>query len=450
MRGAGANIFSAVLGVCLGLLLTIVVKGEFDALAAELTILRTANERLRQQLLERESIGISEAKQRRNKAIRSANALLAESHQVRSDHAALRAQHAAAMAVHGQWRWEQLVHELLLPFKSITPRMIAAAVATCFDNGTMYCMRAQVVSGRLYVTDYRAIFFDRYYAPSRVMPLLETLRWHPNLPDIDIVVAANDEPRIKTMADGRNPKYWARLCDKYPGIARSKVSGQATIDLPPPLFSSTISRHHLDLPWLDFSFFMPRKPHKLRTPPWSKLHPRLVEQGGSVRWEDKVELAMHTGNVGSPFRQALAAAARRYPSTMLVNELFIGDHGKIRKTCEDLGLHRQGGFQQHKCYMTFAQQCSYKYLLQSASIGYANKVRVSLLSLNLAHACCPTPLTCPVFDALCAQVQIPAALWERGDLRAGRHDAQGVLRARAPPRRALRHRTDSGRRARYG
>ena len=33
-----------------------------------------------------------------------------------------------------------------------------------------------------------------------------------------------------------------------------------------------------------------------------------------------------------------------------VNELFIGDHQKIRKTCEQLGLHRAGGFQQHKCY----------------------------------------------------------------------------------------------------
>ena len=47
--------------------------------------------------------------------------------------------------------------------------------------------------------------------------------------------------------------------------------------------------------------------------------------------------------------------------------------------CAELGLHTHGGFQQHKCYMTFAQQCSYKYLLNSASIGYANKFKSLLL-----------------------------------------------------------------------
>ena len=271
------------------------------------------------------------------------------------------------------------MHDLLQPFKSITPRMLELAVRTCFDNGTMYCLRAQVVSGRLYITDYRAIFFDRYFAPSRVMPLLETLRRHRNLPDIDIVIAANDEPRVKTLVDGRFPKYWTRLCSSYPGARVGSVDGIRFADLPPPLFSSTVSRHHLDLPWLDFSFFMPRKEHKLRTPPWSVLHPKLVAEGGSVPWESKLELAMHTGNVGSPFRKVLAQVAKANPETMLVNELFIGDHGKIRKTCEELNLHAKGGFQQHVCYMTFQQQCRYKYLLQSASIGYANKFKYLLL-----------------------------------------------------------------------
>ena len=64
-----------------------------------------------------------------------------------------------------------------------------------------------------------------------------------------------------------------------------------------------------------------------------------------------------------------------HPGEILVNELFIGDHGKIRQTCAQLGIHRKGGFQQHKCYMTFTEQCGYKYLLNSASIGYANKFK---------------------------------------------------------------------------
>ena len=122
-----------------------------------------------------------------------------------------------------------------------------------------------------------------------------------------------------------------------------------------------------------------RRPHKLRTPPWSKLHPQMVKESATINWRDKIELAVHTGNVGSAFRKRLAAEAQKNADTMLVNELFIGDHGKIRQTCAQLGLHRKGGFQQHKCYMTFVEQCGYKYLLNSASIGYANKFKSLLL-----------------------------------------------------------------------
>ena len=88
--------------------------------------------------------------------------------------------------------------------------------------------------GRLYVTDYRAIFFDRYYAPSRVMPLLETLRRHPNLPDVDIVVAPNDEPRVKTLVDR---KFWTRLCSRFPG-------GD---ELPPAMFARIVEPRVLPL-----------------------------------------------------------------------------------------------------------------------------------------------------------------------------------------------------------
>ena len=71
-----------------------------------------------------------------------------------------------------------------------------------------------------------------------------------------------------------------------------------------------------------------------------------------------VRILLSQGNVGSPFRKKLAEVAKDNPSEMLVNELFIGDHGKIKSTCEALGLHRKGGFQQHLCYMTFQQQCT--------------------------------------------------------------------------------------------
>ena len=72
-------------------------------------------------------------------------------------------------------------------------------------------------------------------------------------------------------------------------------------------------------------------------------------------WESKIELAMHTGNVGSPYRKTLAGVAQNNGGTMLVNELFIGDK-KISRTCKEIGAHKTGGFQQHKCFMPFADQ----------------------------------------------------------------------------------------------
>ena len=83
--------------------------------------------------------------------------------------------------------------------------------------------------------------------------------------------------------------------------------------------------------------------------------------------------------MGSSYRKRLAAQAKISPAEMLVNELFIGDHGRINSTCATINRHRTGGFQQHLCYMTFTEQCSYKYLLNSASIGYANKFKYLLL-----------------------------------------------------------------------
>jgi protein glucosyltransferase len=273
------------------------------------------------------------------------------------------------LAAQGIWDWKTIVTDLLQPWPRISAAQVNTAVQAC-NQSAMYCQRYQIHKGRLYLTDYAAIFFDRHYAPARTMPLLDTLRRHPDMPDVDLVVAGNDEPRI--FAVPGDLSQWSRTCKRWPGGGGP---------LPPPLFSSTVNRQSLDLPWLDFAWFFPRKPHKLRTPPWSELQPQLLAAGGKVAWGSKLELAMHTGNVGSQQRKILADVAKRAPEEVLVNELFIGDHAKISKTCAQLGYQRDrvGGFQQHRCYMTFEEQCGYKYLLNSASIGYANKFKSLLL-----------------------------------------------------------------------
>jgi len=273
--------FFAVLGTCVGLLVTVVIRGQVDSQSREIELLRASNSKLRAKLARLEQLSASAAPP---PLARPCDSGEASGRSAGSSAGAIVGEElSAAVDVHGHWDWSILVHELLLPFDQVTEHMLEAAVRTCDDNGTMYCLRAQVIGGHLYITDYRAIFYDRYYAPSRVLPLLETLRRHPNLPDVDLVVAAVDEPRIKTFV---TPKYWSRLCAAYPGTARPKAAGatrRPDADLPPPLFSSTISRHHLDLPWLDFSFFMPQKDHKLRTPPWKILHPQMLAQVIAIR-----------------------------------------------------------------------------------------------------------------------------------------------------------------------
>ena len=405
--------FCAALGMAVSLLVFTFIHSQLEQRANERDRLRRANVKLQaeNERLRRE-LGTVTAQSLQRPAAR------AEAQQLSQ----------AAVALHGRWDWSLLVHELMQPFEAITTHMLEAAVRTCFDNGTMYCLRAQVVGGNMYITDYRAIFFDRYYAPARVMPLLETLRRHPNLPDIDIVVAANDEPRIKTLV---SPKYWRRLCTAYPGVAPEDSPhrfARRHVDLPPPLFSSTISRHHLDLPWLDFSFFMPRRPHKLRTPPWSVLQPQMVAQSAAVRWTDKIELAMHTGNVGSPFRKRLADVAKRHPSTMLVNELFIGDHGKSMRiearTPDYLAAHYLAAPRPLLTGPPFlAPRVGSPPDVSRAGEGAPGRLPAASVLHDVRAAVLVQVPAQQRVDRLRQQVQVPAALWLGRHLRARRYGA---------------------------
>ena len=200
------------------------------------------------------------------------------------------------LLAHRRWDWRAIVGDLLQPWPRIEESQVDGGVDSC-HNSSMYCQRMQIYDGQLYITDYRAIFFDRHYAPARVMPILETLRRHPELPNVDLVVEGNDEPRIPGMPGDR--RSWSRMSKRWPGGERGGA-------LPPALFSSTVNRAVFDLPWVDFAWFFPRRPHKLLTPPWSVLHGQLYAAGGRTKWESKKEIAMHTWNVGSYQRQVTA------------------------------------------------------------------------------------------------------------------------------------------------
>lgn len=101
-----------------------------------------------------------------------------------------------------RWSWTGLVMNTLRPFErlngGITLRGLRLAEQKC--KISTWCHRAQVINGRLYVTDIRAIFFDRHYAMARVMPLLLAMKRFP-VPDLDAVFSGTDYPIMEIPRD---------------------------------------------------------------------------------------------------------------------------------------------------------------------------------------------------------------------------------------------------------
>ncbi len=264
------------------------------------------------------------------------------------------------------WYWNDLVQDSLRPFShlsgGITREGLRLAEQKC--KSATYCHRAQVIGGRLYITDLRAIFFDRNYAMARVMPILETLRRWP-VPDLDAVFQGTDYPL------GELPRDAAHMERMY-------GSGQHI----PPMFSPTATSVHLDIPWPDFAFFPPRGrdgiPHPLKTPRWVEAQPALLAQAREIRWEDKLPLAVFTGNMMGALRQRMYKDAERHPELMFVNEVFIKTSPP---SCFEIGAPEptKGGVLSKKCGLSFKELCRYKYLLNVGSNGYANKLRYLFL-----------------------------------------------------------------------
>ena len=64
---------------------------------------------------------------------------------------------------HRLWDWKTIVHDLMQHWPRIEIGQVESAVDAC-HNSSMYCSRMQVHDGKLYLIDYRAIFFDRHCA----------------------------------------------------------------------------------------------------------------------------------------------------------------------------------------------------------------------------------------------------------------------------------------------
>ncbi len=267
------------------------------------------------------------------------------------------------------WYWTDVVMDALRPFEKlnggITLHGLRLAEQKC--KVSTWCHRAQVIDGRLYITDIRSIFFDRHYAMARIMPILLTMKRH-HLPDLDAVFSGTDYPIMEVPRDAAHMK---RLYGPKQAI--------------PPLFAPTANTVSYDIPWPDFSFFPPlgacgkQCVHPLKTPRWQLAHPQLLALGQKIKWEEKLDRAHFTGNMKtSPNRRQIYNQAEHHPDLFFVNEVYIKTSPP---NCFEINEPNvtQGGVLANRCSLNFEDMCRYKYLLNVGSNGYANKLKYLFL-----------------------------------------------------------------------
>ena len=204
------------------------------------------------------------------------------------------------------WSWTGLVLNTMRPFDKlnggITLKGLRLAEQKC--KISTWCHRAQVIDGRLYITDLRAIFFDRHYAMARIMPLLLAMKRF-KVPDLDAVFSGTDYPIMEIPRDAAH-------------MGRMYGQGQPI----PPVFSPTANTVSHDIPWPDFSFFPPLPNpkcgqscnHPLKTPRWQLAHPSLLALGRKLKFSEKIDRAVFTGNMKtSPNRRYIFNQAEHHP-----------------------------------------------------------------------------------------------------------------------------------------
>ena len=271
-----------------------------------------------------------------------------------------------------RWSWTGLALNAMRPFEKtgggITLRGLRLAEQKC--KISTWCHRAQVISGRLYITDLRSIFFDRHYAMARIMPLLLAMKRFP-VPDIDAVFSGTDYP---IMEIPRDAAHMQRMYGPGLGI--------------PPVFSPTANSVTLDIPWPDFSFFPPLSDpkcgkqciHPLKTPRWQLAHPQLLALGRKLNFDEKIDRAVFTGNMKtSPNRRYIFNQAQIHPELLFVNEVYIKESPPSCFAINEPNVTR-GGVLVKRCGLSFEELCRYKYLLNIGSNGYANKLKYLFLT----------------------------------------------------------------------
>lgn len=235
-------------------------------------------------------------------------------------------------------------------------------------TGLIWCTRVQIIQRRLYVKDVRALELDRDYAVSRIAPLIDIIKAHPTLPNVDLMFGLNDQPQVAYNYRGPH----ARAHD---------------VLHPPPMFGATLSPRTVDIPWPDYSFWLPTRPHKTRTPPWDTAREEILAAAAEWPWERKRRIAFFAGNMRHPVRQEMVQVANRTDHRDLFALRTVWIH-KTERRCVGGGdgdIDDGGpGIRELGCRYAQPDFCRYRYLLNLGSGGnYANKLKYLLLCGSL-------------------------------------------------------------------
>jgi len=202
------------------------------------------------------------------------------------------------------------------------------------------------------------------------MPLLLAMK-HFAVPNLDAVFSGTDYPIMELPRDAAH-------------MQRMYGPGQPI----PPVFSPTANSVSLDLPWPDFSFFPPlpnpscgkRCQHPLKTPRWQLAHPELLALGRKLKFSEKIDRAVFTGNMKtSPNRRTIFNQAEHMPELLFVNEVYIKESPPSCFAINEPNVTK-GGVLIKRCGLSFEELCRYKYLLNVGSNGYANKLKYLFLT----------------------------------------------------------------------
>ena len=200
--------------------------------------------------------------------------------------------------------------------------------------------RFQIVGGQLYYPNLKYYTFGCVLrrTPILAWALLETLKRHPSLPDVDIPVNCRDKPGSSRRGKGFKP--------------------------PPLAFSYTTGREFSDVPLPDYTFWgLPYAD----LPPWPEwLHFAASPENA---WERKLDKMVWVGSPTNPLRQAFQRCAPQFFGERLIHRMPQKDPmHELAWRCKPTVDGKPCGVKPPD-WTPLQEQCKYKYILHLPGIS---------------------------------------------------------------------------------